>query len=735
MKMKMKIFKLFLLSITLLPFSVVAQKTQKNNVDNVDPTIGGASALLQPTRQTIQLPNQMLRFMPLRADMLDDWISDYSLLMASHRLIWCFGFMPFNSSKVNDIWNTKSESDCETTKPYYYKTILDGILFEFAPSNKSGIIRMTFSNDAEPTFRFRSINEEGTYDLTSKREISGQAKFNGMSAYIYAEFDTDLNNPRFNDNKRNLIVSALYGTNKVIMRYGISYISVEQAKKNLNNEIPIFDFEHIAKKGCDIWESRLAQIKVEGGTESHRRTFYTALYRCSERMVDVNEYGRYFSAYDHKIHESGKPFYVDNWIWDTHIALEPLQTILNPQMETDKINSYIEMYKQCGTMPSFATTFGDWPAMTGNYTAVWMADAWNKGLRFDIKTAYEGLKKNSLESTLLPWRNGPKNAIDDFYNSNGYYPSLHNGEKEYIAEVDTAWERRQAVSITTAFSYADWCTAKIAKILKYNDDADLFMKRAANYKNVFRVEKGFMWPKDKDGKWIEPFDPRYGGRAYFTENNAYIFNWDVKHDLTGLFVLMGGRKNAENKLDNLFHEDIGMAKYNFFHILPDATGLVGEFQMGNEPSFHIPYIYDYLGAPWKTQKRIHNLVDAFYFDGLFGMPGDEDGGGMSAFVVFSMVGFFPVTPGIPVYAIGSPFFENATIQLPSGNTFVVKAVNYKEGNKYIKNAILNGNPLQKPWFSHEELMKGGTLELIMSDTPNKSWGTKEDDAPPSSIDY
>jgi predicted alpha-1,2-mannosidase len=673
--------------------------------------------------------------MPLRADMLDDWISDYSLLMASHRLIWCFGFMPFNSSKVNDIWNTKSESDCETTKPYYYKTILDGILFEFAPSNKSGIIRMTFSNDAEPTFRFRSINEEGTYDLTSKREISGQAKFNGMSAYIYAEFDTDLNNPRFNDNKRNLIVSALYGTNKVIMRYGISYISVEQAKKNLNNEIPIFDFEHIAKKGCDIWESRLAQIKVEGGTESHRRTFYTALYRCSERMVDVNEYGRYFSAYDHKIHESGKPFYVDNWIWDTHIALEPLQTILNPQMETDKINSYIEMYKQCGTMPSFATTFGDWPAMTGNYTAVWMADAWNKGLRFDIKTAYEGLKKNSLESTLLPWRNGPKNAIDDFYNSNGYYPSLHNGEKEYIAEVDTAWERRQAVSITTAFSYADWCTAKIAKILKYNDDADLFMKRAANYKNVFRVEKGFMWPKDKDGKWIEPFDPRYGGRAYFTENNAYIFNWDVKHDLTGLFVLMGGRKNAENKLDNLFHEDIGMAKYNFFHILPDATGLVGEFQMGNEPSFHIPYIYDYLGAPWKTQKRIHNLVDAFYFDGLFGMPGDEDGGGMSAFVVFSMVGFFPVTPGIPVYAIGSPFFENATIQLPSGNTFVVKAVNYKEGNKYIKNAILNGNPLQKPWFSHEELMKGGTLELIMSDTPNKSWGTKEDDAPPSSIDY
>lgn len=735
MKMKMKIFKLFLLSITLLPFSVVAQKTQKNNVDNVDPTIGGASALLQPTRQTIQLPNQMLRFMPLRADMLDDWISDYSLLMASHRLIWCFGFMPFNSSKVNDIWNTKSESDCETTKPYYYKTILDGILFEFAPSNKSGIIRMTFSNDAEPTFRFRSINEEGTYDLTSKREISGQAKFNGMSAYIYAEFDTDLNNPRFNDNKRNLIVSALYGTNKVIMRYGISYISVEQAKKNLNNEIPIFDFEHIAKKGCDIWESRLAQIKVEGGTESHRRTFYTALYRCSERMVDVNEYGRYFSAYDHKIHESGKPFYVDNWIWDTHIALEPLQTILNPQMETDKINSYIEMYKQCGTMPSFATTFGDWPAMTGNYTAVWMADAWNKGLRFDIKTAYEGLKKNSLESTLLPWRNGPKTAIDDFYNSNGYYPSLHNGEKEYIAEVDTAWERRQAVSITTAFSYADWCTAKIAKILKYNDDADLFMKRAANYKNVFRVEKGFMWPKDKDGKWIEPFDPRYGGRAYFTENNAYIFNWDVKHDLTGLFVLMGGRKNAENKLDNLFHEDIGMAKYNFFHILPDATGLVGEFQMGNEPSFHIPYIYDYLGAPWKTQKRIHNLVDAFYFDGLFGMPGDEDGGGMSAFVVFSMVGFFPVTPGIPVYAIGSPFFENATIQLPSGNTFVVKAVNYKEGNKYIKNAILNGNPLQKPWFSHEELMKGGTLELIMSDTPNKSWGTKEDDAPPSSIDY
>ncbi len=222
---------------------------------------------------------------------------------------------------------------------------------------------------------------------------------------------------------------------------------------------------------------------------------------------------------------------------------------------------------------------------------------------------------------------------------------------------------------------------------------------------------------------------------YFTENNAYTYNWYAKHDLQGLFELMGGRTGAEETLDQLFREDLGASKFNFWHKQPDASGLVGQFVMGNEPSFHIPYIYNYLGAPWKTQKRIRMLLDTFFTDNLFGIPGDEDGGGMSAFVVFSMMGFFPVTPGIPVYNIGSPVFEKASISLPNNKKFTIIAENSSFENKYIQKAFFNGRPLNKPWFTHEDLMNGGTLKLIMGSQANKQWGSKSEDTPPSSIDY
>ena len=295
------------------------------------------------------------------------------------------------------------------------------------------------------------------------------------------------------------------------------------------------------------------------------------------------------------------------------------------------------------------------------------------------------------------------------------------------------WERRQAVSLSTVFSYADWATAQLARELGKADDEKLFLDRAAFYKNVYRPDKKMLWPKDKDGNWIEGVDPRYMDRAYYTENNAYTFQWDVKHDFDGLFALMGGREQAEKNLDDLFRIQLDKPKFEFFKILPDATGMVGQFAMGNEPSFHIPYIYNYLGSPWKTQKRIHHLIDNLFADTVSGIPGDEDGGGMSSFVVFSMMGFFPVTPGIPVYAIGSPFFDEITITLPDGKSFTVKAKNYSKENKYIQSARLNGKALDRSWFTHEELMAGGVLELAMGPLPNKDWG--RDNLPPSSIGW
>ncbi len=729
----------WLLSMVLVLMSC-NKKEEKTNLGYVDPTIGGVGVILQPTRPTVHLPNQMVRVFPIRNDQLDDRIFNFPLTNASHRLYSVFGLLPLEEEITSESWHKWLTYDNETTRPYYYASELgdSGCLLEFAPSEKSGIFRVTFSGSTNHYLRLCTLNGNGEINLRGKREITGEEEFAGMKAYLYAEISADVAEGKYvnGTDKKTLIVDVGNNEKTVTFRYGLSYISIEQARQNLESEMPGNNFEAVKISAKQIWDDALSLINVKGGTEAQKEVFYTAFYRCFERMVNINEHGKYYSNYDKKIHGSDKPFYVDNWIWDTYIALEPLHTIIRPDVELDRINSYVEMYKQGGTMPSFALVNGDWPAMTGNFAAAWMADAWFKGIRgFDINTAYEGLRKNSLDATLIPWRNGPKTPLDYFYNEKGYMPGLPPGENETVQEVDPNWEKRQSVAVTTANSFSDWCIAQLASELGKPDDKALFLKRAGFYKNVFRTDKNFMWPKDKDGNWIEPYDPRFADRNYFTENNAYTFDWDVKHDFEGLFRLMGGREKAEAKLDQLFREDLGLPKFRFWGILPDASGLVGQFSMGNEPSFHIPYLYNYTGSPWKTQKRVRMLLNAFFTNNLFGIPGDEDGGGMSAFVVFSMMGFFPVTPGVPVYTIGSPVFEEITIKLPNGKNFNIKAKNSSKENKYIQSAKLNGQPLNKPWFAHEDLVNGGILEFVMGDRPNKKWGAGENDAPPSNMKY
>lgn len=688
--------------------------------------------MLQPTRPTVQIPNQIVRWSPSRADLLDDTIAEFPLTLTSHRLVSVFGFLPFSADRDRgDIWTARQEYDHECTTPYDYRSDLEDCSIRFTASRRSAVIEVKFDGDKGGIMRFRTMTENGGYKLANEYELDCTEGFNGINVYAKVVFDKPV---RLEQAVRgNVLLST--DAEEINVRYGISYIDVDQAAENLEREIPVPDFETV--RGCakEQWEKALGRIEVEGGSERDLRLFYTSFYRCCERMVDISEYGRYYSAFDHQVHQSELPFYTDNWLWDTHISLEPLQTILNPKQEEDKLRSYVEMYKQCGVVPSFAVIWGDWPAMTGNYAAVWMADSRAKGLQFDLEAIYGGLRENSLDATLLPWKNGPRTVLDDFYNMNGWYPALHPGEKESVPEVNLPWERRQSVSLSTAFSYADWATAQLARELGKTEDEQLFLNRAAFYRNVYRPDKGMFWPKDIDGNWIEGVDPREMDRAYYTENNAYTFQWDVKHDLYGLFDLMGGQEAAQKKLDDLFRIQNRLPKYQFFYILPDATGMVGQFAMGNEPSFHIPYIYNYLGAPWKTQKHIRHLIDRLFSDTVSGIPGDEDGGGMSSFVVFSMMGFFPVTPGIPIYAIGSPFFEKISINLPDGKKFTVKAPGCSKENKYIQSASLNGKPLERSWFTHDELMAGGTLVLKMGDRPDRDWGSSPELLPPSSIDY
>lgn len=717
-----------------------AQQTL-SNLQYVDPTIGGVGHLLEPTRPTAHLPNSMVRVYPSKRDQLDDQLGFFPLTIISHRLGELFGIMPYRGISTSQTFEQKWSYDHEKTAPHHYQVHLEEsqIGIEFIPAGKGGYFYFRYPDRQSNKVLF-SLRHGGHIKQEGKNAISGLERFNGMSAWFYGEFQQPVNfSLQGGGEGEKQLAAVSTQQQEVHFRYAISFISLEQAKKNLMEAIPVWGKEAVLAKARQSWDKVLNQIQVEGGTESQKRTFYTALYRSYERMIDITEQGRYYSAYDHMVHLADRPFYVDNWIWDTYLSLEPLQMILNPDVESDKIASYIRMYEQSGWLPSFAVLWGEHACMTGNHAAVWIADAWMKGVRdYDLPKAYEGLKKNALQGTLLPWRYGPMCSLDTFYHQHGYFPALKPGEAETVPQVHS-FERRQAVAVTLQHSYGDWALAQLGRYLNKEADVDLLLDKAQNYQHVFRAEKGFMWPKDAEGNWIEPFDPKFsggpGGRAYFTENNAYIYNWDVKHDLSGLFKLMGGRTAAEARLDQLFRESLGRSKYQLWAEFPDATALVGQFSMGNEPTFHIPYLYNYVGAPWKTQKRIRMLIDTWFPDNLFGIPGDEDGGGMSAFVVFSMMGFNPVTPGIPIYNIGSPFFDRVSIKLQNGKTFTVIAHQNNAENKYIQSATLNGKPWNKPWFEHQDLMNGGRLEFVMGKIPNQTWGNAEEDAPPSSLEF
>jgi predicted alpha-1,2-mannosidase len=731
-------------TILLLVAAAVMSATVRAQVDYVDPAMGGQGFMLEPTKPTVSLPNSMVRVYPVRKDQLDDQISSFPLTIISHRLGELFWLMPSDGSP--DTWSHPAAYDQEVETPYYYSTRFDNSLIqtEFTPTARCGYFRFTFPS-GKPIVLLAN-RQGGDLSSESDNSISGMETFAGQSemssgtmhAYVYGQFNVPVTiQSGDRDSGKRLTISAKDHQTVLEFRYGISFISTEQAKRNLQEEIPVWKFDEIESAARHRWNEVLGQIQVDGGTLEQKRVFYTSLYRCYERMVNITEGGQYYSAFDHQVHQDLRPFYVDNWLWDTYRALEPLQTLLNPGTEADKLQSYVRMYEQSGWMPSFAVLWGNHECMTGNHAAPWMADAWAKGVtNFNITTAYAGLKKNSIEGTWLPWRKGPKSSLDDFLAEHGYLPALHPGQKETVAEVHPR-ERRQAISVTEAQSYDDWCLAQIARSLGNDADYQFFLKRAGDYKNIFRQDKGHVWPKDADGNWIEPYTPGFsggqGGRDYTTENNGYTYDWDVQHDLQGLFELMGGRTNAEAKLDQLFREPLGMSKYDFWYKFPDASGLVGQFSMGNEPSLHIACLYNYLGAPWKTQKRVRMLLDTWFTDTTLGMPGDEDGGGMSAFVIFSMMGLYPVTPGVPIYDITSPVFDRITIHLHDGKTFSIVCRSNSKNNKYIQNIRLNGKPLNQVWLTHADVANGGKLELEMGNTPNKELGASSADFPPSAM--
>lgn len=720
----------------------------KAPIDYVDPYIGNISHLLVPTFPTIQLPNSMLRVYPERADYTSELLNGLPIIVTNHRERSAFNLSPYQGDSLRPVM--AYTYDNERLTPYSYSVELDDnrIKAEYALSHQSAQYRITFEPD-KPAYVI--VNSRNGAIRVGHNFICGRQQLsNNTNIYLYIEPQEEaieagvVENGVIEGSKdlaegTNVCAAWRFaeGTSTVNLRYGISFISEEQAEKNLRREQKEYNLENLVQTGRDIWNETLGRIRVEGGTEDEKIVFYSSFYRTFERPVCMSEDGRYFSAFDGQVHnDNGTPFYTDDWIWDTYRAAHPLRVLIDRQKEEDIIDSYLRMAEQMGNlwMPTFPETTGDTRRMNSNHAVATVADALAKGLHVDTVKAYEACRRGMEEKTLAPWSGNPAGWIDAFYHDHGYIPALRPDEQETDPNVHP-FEKRQPVAVTLGTSYDQWCLSRIATALGKTEEAAHYLQCSYNYRNLFNPTTSFFHPKDKDGRWIEPFDYRFpggmGAREYYGENNGWVYRWDVPHNIADLINLMGGNEAFIANLDQMFREPLGRSKYEFYAQLPDHTGNVGQFSMANEPSLHVPYLYNYAGQPWKTQKRIRQMLRTWFRNDLMGIPGDEDGGGMTSFVVFSSLGFYPVTPGFPAYNIGSPLFTRAKITLSNGKVFEIEAQGASDENKYIQSATMNGKEWNKPWFSHDDLKDGGKLVLVMGNHPNKAWGVNAGNVPPS----
>lgn len=751
----------FLFSATLILTilcSVSFAQEKENNfspVDKVNPYIGNISHLLVPTFPTIHLPNSLLRVIPARADFTSDRLSGLPIVSTSHRGSSAFSLYPFQVENNSIQQEYNYSYDQEKITPYFYKVFLDEMNIEvkFGVSHQSGIYQLTFQNPGNPYIMLSSGSGKLSINkgnISGYQTLSNQNRNIETKVFIYLETDQPVKESGIlkdghigttqstEGNNIDAVLRFEENTENLKIRYGISFISEEQAKKNLYKDLQDFDLDKVIKKGREIWNNTLSKIKIESGSNDDQTVFYTSLYRTYERPICISEDGNYYSPFDGKIHsDNGEPFYVDDWIWDTYRATHPLRVLIEKEMELNIVKSFIKSAEQMDNfwMPTFPTISGDRRSMNSNHGVATILDAYTKGVDdFDLGKAYRACKGAITEKTLAPWSGKKAGDLDEFFKKNGYFPALPEGEKE-TSDLVHSFEGRQPVAVTLGTVFDEWCLSEIANILGKEDDAEYFLKRSYNYRKLYNPETAFFHPKDNKGEFIMPFDYKFSGgmgaRRYYDENNGWTYRWDVQHNVKDLIDLMGGNKKFTQNLDATFNEPLGKSKYAFYSQLPDQTGNVGQFSMANEPSFHIPYLYNYAGEPWKTQKRIRKLLYEWFRNDLMGIPGDEDGGGMSAFVAFSQLGFYPVTPGSKSYNIGSPIFSRSEMNLGNGNTLTIIANNVSHENKYIQSAKLNGKECNKPWFNHDEIKNGGTLELEMGPKANKNWGSGADAAPPS----
>ncbi len=638
-----------------------------------------------------------------------------------------------NTSILNNLHSYFSHKN-ERAEAGYYSVLLDSynIKAELTAAKRAGFQRYTFPKVKDAVIVLNlghSLNWDSTTDayleIINDSTIAGYRMSTGWAkdqrVYFAAKFSVpfksyliSLNNKFVNGTHeiKGRIVSGIFkfdtnNSNVIMVKTGISSASIKGALDDLNSEIPSWDFDSVRNSAAAAWQNELNKIQVTTPSNSLKKIFYTALYHSLIAPNIFSDADGYFKGPDSLVHKAdGYNQYTVFSLWDTFRAEHPLFTIIEKDKVNDFVKSMLAYYKMTGLLPVWELEGNETNTMIGYHAVPVIADAILKGFNgFDINKAFEAMKASSMQDQF-----GLK-----YYKILGYVPA----DKE-----------NESVSKTLEYAYDDWCIAQIARYLNKNDDYRLFMERAGYYKNLFDTATRFMRGKNSNGKWVSDFNPRYSNHRSneYTEGNAWQWDWFVPQDINGLIGLMGGKEKFTVKLDSLFNQKPLIEGKN---ASPDISGLIGQYAHGNEPSHHIAYIYNYAGKPWKTQEITRKIMEKLYSDSTDGLCGNDDCGQMSAWYVFSSIGFYPVNPAEGIYVIGSPLFNKVSIDVGNGKHFIVEAKNVSSINKYIQSATLNDKVLNRTFIYHKEIMDGSELIFNMGSNPNKNWGTKQADSPPS----
>jgi predicted alpha-1,2-mannosidase len=615
----------------------------------------------------------------------------------------------------------------EKAQAGYYETYLEdyGIKAALTATPRVGMHAYTFSQDKPAHVILDLLHRDQVLDasveVVNNQEIQGHRRSKAWATNQHVYFVIQFSQPF---TKHELLVDGQTKTDKkaesksikasfsfgkevtqkpLLVKVGISAVSIEGARKNLQTEAPDWNFDGVRQKVQTAWNHELSRIAVKGRTAKEQAIFYTALYHTFIAPNVFNDVDGKYRGRDAEVHQADHPYFTVFSLWDTYRAAHPLYTLVQQKRTNDFIKTFLLQYQQGKTLPVWELAGNETQCMIGYHAVPVIVDAYMKGIKdYDANLALQAMQTSANQN---------KFGIDA-YRKYGYIP---------------ASEEPESVSKTLEYAYDDWCIALMAKTMNQPVVYQDFTQRAQAYKNIFDGNTGFMRAK-RQNRWFAPFRPAEVNFNY-TEANSWQYSLYVPQDISGLAQMLGGKAKLDQWLDDLFTASTETSGRH----QADITGLIGQYAHGNEPSHHMAYLYNYVGKPWKTQQRVAQILSTLYHNQPDGLSGNEDCGQMSAWYVLSSMGFYPVTPGANDYVIGSPVFPEATLKLENGKSFTIKANNVSAENIYIQSVQLNGKAYAKNYIKHEAIVAGGELVINMGSAPNKEWGSQPEAAPVSAI--